>query len=217
MSDSRNSSGNVRGGGAKQTGGSGRTTRGGNSKGGPTLGLGDEKKNDRNEATRNLQLRIMSKELAIEMRAAALEHQTEAEYKEMKIPMPDPASAMKKLKAMGEFTMDWYDKDFRKEWLKKTRALWEEELRNEYRTAYAAVRTRDAKKAANAAAAASGVGGSTGTETTENEAMSIEELEAAILSLDISTEERKKLKNKLKKKRQKAKKKDQQDGNDRAS
>jgi hypothetical protein len=195
MSDARNSSGNIRGGGAKQTGGSGRTTKGAGQKGG-SKGLDGLERGEidrKAEAKRYLQLQIMSKELANSVRAALLageegsgEARAEAEYEKCDIPMPDPGSAMRRLKAMKEFTQDWYDKEFREQWLDRVCEVWTKELRAEYDAFWAAQRTRDA---------------------TENEAMSIEELEAMIQSPDTSAEERKRLKAKLKKRRQKANKK----------
>jgi hypothetical protein len=197
MSDARNSSGNVRGGGAKQTGGSGRTTKGASNRGGSSKLdglLGGEI--DRNaEAKRYLQLQIMSKKLANSVRAAILKEseetgegpQTEAEYERFNIPMPDPDTAMKRLKAMKEFTKDWYDAEFREQWLDSVCEVWAKELRAEHAAFWAAEKAhRDGAK--------------------EGEAMSIEELEAMIQSPDTSAEERKRLKNKLKKRRQKASK-----------
>ena len=192
MSDARNSSGNVRGGGAKQTGGAGRTNKAVSGKGGSRSGiLSDmEMKNDRSEAKRNLQLQMMSKQLALSVRAACLTYHTEEEFEEFNIPIPDPASAMRKLKAMREFTQNWYDKEFRDEWLDRVTKVWEEELMAEYKAAF------DAEIAARAAAHAQAAG-------TENEAMTIEELEAKVQSLEVGSEERNRLKKKLKKRKQK--------------
>jgi hypothetical protein len=202
MSDARNSSGNIRGGGAKQTGGSGRNTRGGGSQGGSKnkldalLGGGEIDRNA--EAKRFLQLQIMSKKLALQVKAAILKEsvetgegpRTEAEYERFDIPMPDPDTAMKRLKAMKEFTKDWYDADFREQWLDSVCEVWAKELQAKYAAFWAAEKAhRDGGAAA------------------EGEAMSIEELEVMILSPDTSGEERKRLKNKLKKRRQKENKK----------
>jgi hypothetical protein len=198
MSDARNSSGNVRGGGAKQTGGSGRTSKGAGGQKGGSKGLdGLERVDDRNaEAKRYLQLQIMSKQLANSVRAALLageegsgEARAEADYERCDIPMPDPGTAMRKLKAMKEFTEDWYDKQFREDWLDRVCQVWAKELRAEYDAFWAAQRTRD------------------NANSKDGEAMSIEELEAMIQSPDTSAEERKRLKTKLKKRRQKANKK----------
>jgi hypothetical protein len=207
MSDARNSSGNVRGGGAKQTGGSGRNTRGGGSQGGSKSKLDGllEPGIDRNaEAKRYLQLQIMSKKLALQVRAAILKEsvetgegpRTEAEYERFDIPMPDPDMAMKRLKAMKEFTKNWYDADFREQWLDSVCEVWAKELQAKYAAFWAAEKHRDGGAAA------------------EGEAMSIEELEVMILSPDTSGDERKRLKNKLKKRRQKEnKRKPQSDSN----
>jgi hypothetical protein len=202
MSDARNSSNNVRGGGAKQNGGSGRTTKGGstsqnhkNKLDGLLGGEIDRKE----EAKRYLQLQIMSKKLAIQVRAAILKEsaesgegpRTEAEYERFDIPMPDPDTAMKRLKAMKEFTKNWYDADFRDQWLDSVCEVWAKELQAEYAAFWAAEK---AHRDGGGAAAA------------EGEAMSIEEMESMILSPDTSGEDRKRLKNKLKKRRQKANK-----------
>ena len=69
MSDARNSSGNIRGGGARQTGGSGRSQKsaglGGNKKGSGIPGMGSEVVDKKEMARRNLQLLAMSKQLAL--------------------------------------------------------------------------------------------------------------------------------------------------------
>jgi hypothetical protein len=196
MADARNSSGNIRGGGAKQTGGGGRTAKGAPKSGGKNGSiLGDlesSNQNDRSEAKRNLQMQSMSKQLASSVKAALMADHTEEEYEEFNIPLPDATSALKKLKAMKEFTKNWYDKDFREQWLQRVTQLWEEELRAEYQAAFAAAKAK-----------ASG-----GSGDTENEAMTIEELEDKIQSLEVGSDERSRLKKKLanKRKKQKAKK-----------
>mmetsp|Transcript_34990 Transcript_34990/g.68891 ORF Transcript_34990/g.68891 Transcript_34990/m.68891 type:complete len:213 (+) Transcript_34990:57-695(+) len=201
MSDARNSSNNLRGGGAKQSGGSGRTTKGAYSqKDGATIGVLGEVKNDRSDAKRNLQLQLLAKQLAGSVRKAILESHTEAEYEKFDIPLPDPASATKKLKAMKEFTEDWYDKDFRHEWLLKVTEVWKEELRKEYQEAFAAER----------AAKGDTVGASDFDCPFAEREASIEALEILLQCPDITPEQRKRLKNKLKKKKQKAKKKSHQ-------
>jgi hypothetical protein len=209
MSDARNSSGNIRGGGAKQTGGAGRSAKGAapnQSSKASVLG-GSDYIDPRSEAKRNLQLQVMSKQLASIVKAACLTAHTEEEYQEFNIPMPDPGAAMKKLKAMKEFTQNWYDKDFREQWLLRVRAVWEEELRAEYRAAFEAANRRSNGGSTSGAGKESEH--SSKDEATEETPMSIPELEAMIERVDISAEERKRLKTKLKnkKKKQKAKKK----------
>jgi len=195
MSDARNSSNSLRGGGAKQTGGAGRTHKfvGQNHQRSGLLTEDLEKRDARSEAKRLLQLQIMSKQLANSVRAACLTNHTEEEFEEFNIPMPDPGTALKKLKAMREFTQNWYDKEFRDEWLQRVTEIWEKELMDEYARAFAAEKER--REAAKR-----------GSE--DNEPMTIEELEAKIASLEPGSEERAKLKNKLKKKKQKQKKKE---------
>jgi hypothetical protein len=206
MSDARNSSGNIRGGGAKQTGGSGRTTKGAGGQKGSKSSLdsllGGGELDRKAEAKRHLQLQIMSKQLANSVRAAILLEseetgegpRTEAEYERFDIPMPDPDTAMRRLKAMKEFTEDWYDADFREQWLGRVCEVWKRELRAAYAAFWEAEKAHRDGATKNGSAA-------------DNEAMSIEELEAMIQSPDTSVEERKRLKNKLKKRRQKANKK----------
>jgi hypothetical protein len=204
MSDARNSSGNIRGGGAKQTGGSGRTAKGaGGQKGGKSSldGLLGGEIDRKEEAKRYLQLQIMSKQLANSVRAAILLEsaetgegpRTEAEYERFDIPMPDPNTAIRRLKAMKEFTEDWYDADFREQWLGRLCEVWTKELRAAYAAFWAAEKAHRDGATKNG-----GCGGAA-----DNEAMSIEELEAMIASLDTSGEERTRLKKKLKKRRQK--------------
>jgi len=208
MSDARNSSGNIRGGGAKQTGGAGRTARGANggSKSNATLAGLEKGGIDRNaETKRYLQLKMMSKKLALSVRESLLSaglvgasgdanegssswQHTESEFASHNIPLPDPETAMIKLKAMREFTEDWYDEDFRNQWLERVHAVWEAELRAEFEAA---------KRAQHAAAC-------------QQQAMTTEELEAAIQNPDTPAEERKRLKKKLKARKQKAKKKNQE-------
>lgn len=205
MSDARNSSNSLRGGGAKQTGGSGRTSRGATRNGGSNskdLLAGQGGMDRQAETKRHLQLQIMSKKLAISVReslisdgsadsisggdaaeGASRRKRTEAEYAKHNIPLPDPETAIRKLKAMREFTEDWYDEDFRDRWLEKLHAVWVEELWAEFEAA---------ERAHHAAAS-------------QKEPMSMEELEAAIQDLDTPAEERKRLKKKLKARRQKVK------------
>ena len=205
MSDARNSSNSLRGGGAKQTGGSGRASRGATRNGGSNskdLLAGQGGMDRQAETKRYLQLQIMSKKLAISVReslisdasadsgsggdaaeGASRRKRAEAEYAKHNIPLPDPETAMRKLKAMREFTEDWYDEDFRDRWLEKVHAVWVEELWAEFEAA---------ERAQHAAAS-------------QQEPMSMEELEAAIQDPDTPAEERKRLKKKLKTRRQKAK------------
>lgn len=202
MSDARNSSNNLRGGGAKQTGGAGRSGR---------HATGSQKKEllgqqgarahlERSDAKRKLQLQITSKQLAANLREALLEYHTEEEYEEYRIPLPSTEDAKTKLKAMKEFTEKWYDKEFREEWLQTVTEVWLEELKAQYEAAVLA-----AMEARRKAAAASGNGN-----PEEGEAMSIEELTELISNLDPSTppEERQKLKKKLKRKKQRARDKE---------
>eukprot|EP00979_Chaetoceros_neogracilis_P012440 scaffold3310_cov283-Chaetoceros_neogracile.AAC.22 len=197
MSDARNSSNSVRGGGAKQTGGSGRTTKGARQMGGAKtrLGMESEAGDQKLDAKKQLQLKLMSKELANSVSEALLTMHTEAEFEKLNIPLPDPESAMRKLKKMKEFTMNWYDKDFREEWMLHVRELWENELLAQFEEALQAVQS------------AMGVGAKGANIETEGKAMSIEELQAEIENLNLSAEQRKKLKIKLKKKKQKQKQK----------
>jgi hypothetical protein len=149
MSDARNSSGNIRGGGARQTGGSGRTQKnatGGNKKGSDILGLGSEVVNKKVLTKRNLQLLTMSKQLALEAKAACLNDHTEEEYIELNVPIPDPDSAMRKLKAMTKFTSEWHDADFRERWLKHVLQVWKEELKEEFEAAAKAAALNAAAK-----------------------------------------------------------------------
>ena len=193
MSDSRNSSNSLRGGGAKQTGGAGRTQK---------YAMGSHKTDllgqaglrahqERSDAKRKLQLQLTSKRLAADMRAALLMYHTEEEYEEYQIPLPSTEDAKNKLKAMKEFTENWYDKDFREEWLQTVTEVWSEELKAKYEAAVmAAMAARNASKPQE-----------------EGEAMSIEELTELIANLDPNTpsEERQRLKKKLKRKKQRAK------------
>eukprot|EP00592_Proboscia_alata_P006627 CAMPEP_0194362620 /NCGR_PEP_ID=MMETSP0174-20130528/10392_1 /TAXON_ID=216777 /ORGANISM="Proboscia alata, Strain PI-D3" /LENGTH=203 /DNA_ID=CAMNT_0039135601 /DNA_START=79 /DNA_END=690 /DNA_ORIENTATION=- len=196
MSDARNSSNNIRGGGAKQTGGSGRTNKyaaGGSSAKADLLGLESSKQNDRSEAKRKLQLQITSKQLAASIREKLLEWHTQEEYDAHDIPLPSTDDAKSKLKAMKEFTQNWYDKDFREEWLQTVTEVWLEELKARYEAAVeAALAARNPKKGED-----------------EGEAMTIEELQELIQNLDVNVpaEERQRLKKKLKRKKQKQKEK----------
>lgn len=199
MSDARNSSNSLRGGGAKQTGGSGRTQKYamGNHKT-EKLGLkGLAAQQERSDAKRKLQLQVTSKKLAADMRAALLKYHTEEEYAEFQIPLPSTEDAKAKLKAMKEFTENWYDKDFREEWLQTVTEVWLEELKTKYEEAVlAAMAAREASKPQE-----------------EGEAMSIEELTEYIANLDPNTpsEERQRLKKKLKRKKQRQKAKEKND------
>lgn len=197
MSDARNSSNSVRGGGAKQTGGAGRTNKyaTGNNKTDLLGQQGLQAHNDRSEAKRKLQLQVTSKQLAADVRASLLEYHTEAEYEEYQIPLPSTEDAKKKLKAMKEFTQKWYDKEFREEWLQTVTELWLEELKALYEAAVqAAMAARNPPK------------------QEEGEAMSVEELTEMIANLDasVSSEERQRLKKKLKRKKQRAKDKEKE-------
>jgi hypothetical protein len=210
MSDARNSSGNVRGGGAKQTGGAGRTNKaaaGGSSKSELLGGLA--KQNDRSDAKRKLQLQVTSKELAASVRDKLLTYHTEEEYNAHDIPLPSTEDAKQKLKAMKEFTQKWYDKEFREQWLTTVTEVWLEELKAQYEAAVqAAMAAHNKNKNSNTTAGADGG---------EGEAMSMEELEEAIANLDANdvslSEERQRLKKKLKRKKQKQKDKEKKKGN----
>jgi len=194
MSDSRNSSNSVRGGGAKQTGGAGRTNKHatGNQKTDLLGQQGLQAHNDRSEGKRKLQLQLTSKQLAADVRATLLSYHTEKEYEEYQIPLPSTDDAKKKLKAMKEFTEKWHDKEFREEWLQTVTDVWLEELKSKYEAAVEA-----AKAAKNPP-----------QEQKEGVAMSIEELQEMIQNLDtnVSPEERQRLKKKLKKKKQRQQK-----------
>eukprot|EP00536_Pseudo-nitzschia_multiseries_P003541 jgi/Psemu1/8064/gm1.8064_g len=200
MSDARNSSNSLRGGGAKQTGGSGRTSKFamGNHKTELLGQAGLQAHQDRSEAKRKLQLQVTSKQLAADVRRMLLEYHTEEEYKDMEIPLPSTEDAKKKLQAMKEFTQKWYDKEFREEWLQTVTEVWLEELKARYEDAVrAAMAARHPRKE---------------TENGEGEAMSIEELQDYISNLpeDTPSEERQRLKKKLKRKKQRAKDKEKE-------
>lgn len=209
MSDARNSSGNIRGGGARQTGGAGRTQKdagtGGSRKGNglPCLSPQMDKKL---LAKRNLQLLNMSKKLAIEVKRACFEYHTEEEYIKLNVPIPDPESALKKLRSMAKFTDDWHDSEFRERWLKTVVEVWNAELKAEFEAAAKAV-------AANAAAKEQWeknkktLGETNANNSEEGVPVSTEELEAMLQDVNLSAEERKKAKKKLKKRNQKANKK----------
>lgn len=199
MSDARNSSNNLRGGGSKQTGGAGRTNKyaTGNNKTELLGQAGLRAHQDRSDAKRKLQLQVTSKRLAADMRAALLGYHTEAEYEEYQIPLPSTEDAKQKLKAMKEFTEKWYDKEFREEWLQTVTEVWLEELKAKYEAAVeAAMAARNPSSSDN----------------DEGVAMTIEELTEKIASLgpDVSSEERQRLKKKLKRKKQKARDKEKQ-------
>lgn len=200
MSDARNSSNSVRGGGAKQTGGSGRTNK---------YAMGTNKTDllgqnglrahqERSDAKRKLQMQVTSKKLAADVRAALLSEHTEEEYEEMQIPLPSTEDAKTKLKAMKEFTEKWYDKEFREEWLQTVTEVWLEELKAKYEAAVQAV--IDARNKSKQQQSEGG----------EGEAMSIEELTELIANLDPNTapEEKQRLKKKLKRKKQRARDKE---------
>ena len=198
MSDARNSSNSLRGGGARQTGGSGRTGKhaSGNQKTELLGQAGVQAHHDRSDAKRKLQLQITSKQLAADIRKLLLQHHTEEEYKDMEIPLPSTEDAKKKLQAMKDFTQKWYDKEFRDEWLQTVTEVWLEELKARY---------EDAVRAAMAARNPS-------KQYEEGEAMSIEELQEHIANLpeDTPPEERQRLKKKLKRKKQRAKDKEKE-------
>jgi hypothetical protein len=229
MSDARNSSGNIRGGGARQTGGAGRTSKaaggGGAKKGGDIAGLTTAVTDKKLLARRNLQLLTMSKKLAIEAKEAIFEEHTEEEYKELNIPIPDPDSAMKKLRKMTKFTDDWHDADFRARFLKSVLNVWRVELREQFEAAAKAKKANDEGRAKwerdkkmraegknvhgnndNGASNSNSNSNSNG-DNNEGPPMSTEELEAMLEDVNLSGEERKKIKKKLKKRKQKAKKK----------
>lgn len=197
MSDARNSSNSVRGGGQKQTGGSGRIGRsiGGKNTKSEILGQSDlQAHNDRSEAKRNLQLRLTSKQLAADMRTGLLEYHTEEEYEEMNIPFPSEDTARAKLKSMKEFTQKWYDKSFREEWLQTVTEVWLQDLKTQYEAAVAAAMAKR------------------NPPQEEGVEMSVEELQEMIANLDVDTspEERQRLKKKLKRKKQRIRDKEKE-------
>mmetsp|Transcript_18627 Transcript_18627/g.52046 ORF Transcript_18627/g.52046 Transcript_18627/m.52046 type:complete len:229 (+) Transcript_18627:86-772(+) len=210
MSDARNSSNSLRGGGAKQTGGSGRTSRYamGNHKTELLGQAGLQAHQDRSEAKRKLQLQVTSKQLAADVRKMLLEYHTEEEYKDMEIPLPSTEDAKKKLQAMKEFTQKWYDKEFREEWLQTVTEVWLEELKAQYEEAVrAAMAARYPQKQQQQGQQQQGQQQQTNE---EGESMSIEELAEYIANLpeDTPSEERQRLKKKLKRKKQRAKDKE---------
>lgn len=200
MSDARNSSNALRGGGARQTGGSGRSGRqtSNNFKQDLLGQKGLRAHQERSEAKRKLQLQVTSKKLAADVREALLMHHTEAEYEEFQIPLPSTEDAKIKLKAMKESTERWYDKDFREDWLQTVTQVWLEELNAKY------------EEAVQAAMAARKKMQEQSSPSVEGEAMSIEELTAMIANLgaDTPAEERQRLKKKLKRKKQRARDKE---------
>lgn len=235
MSDARNSSGNIRGGGARQTGGSGRSQKsaglGGNKKGSGIPGMGSEVVDKKEMARRNLQLLAMSKQLALEAREACFNEHTEEEFVELNVPIPDPESAMRKLKAMTKFTSEWHDSVFRERWLKDVLEVWKKELLAQFEAALKAAALNAVNKQKFDAAKqkrASNVNGAGGEKlngtnannggradvdvhTSTNEvAVSIEELEDMLQNVDITGKERKKIKQKLQKRR---KQKEKQEAN----
>lgn len=200
MSDARNSSNSLRGGGSRQTGGSGRIGRniGGKNTKSEVLGQASlQAHNDRSEAKRNLQLRLTSKQLAADMRAGLLEFHTEEEYEEMNIPFPSEDTAREKLKSMKEFTQNWYDKSFREEWLKTVAEVWLQDLKAQYEAAVAAAKAKRNPPKEHLG---------------EGIEMSVEELQEMIANLDVDTspEERQRLKKKLKRKKQRMKEKEKE-------
>ena len=205
MADSRNGCGNLRGGGNRTSGGSGRNTtkfKTGNSRGPGALG-GAGKMDRKLLAKRNLQLLAMSKQLALEARQACLMDHTMEEWEELEVPMPDPESAMKKLKAMSDFTEDWHDAEFRARWLKSVLEVWKRELMEEFKKAF------ETKIAINATARARWEAKrKNGGVEPQRKAQSTAELEAMLQDASISGEERKKIKKKLKKRKQREKKKE---------
>mmetsp|Transcript_1846 Transcript_1846/g.2718 ORF Transcript_1846/g.2718 Transcript_1846/m.2718 type:complete len:205 (+) Transcript_1846:82-696(+) len=193
MSDARNSSNSLRGGGAKQTGGSGRTNKyaSQNNRSNLLNGLnGEQEHGERSEAKRKLQLLVSSKQLASNARTLLLEEHTEEEYANVNIPLPSTEDAKKKLKSMKEFTEKWYDKGFREEWLRTITGVWIAEIKAQYEAALSAAREEQQKP--------------------EGEAQSIEDIEQLLLANDnnITSEERQRLKKKLKKKKQQKAKKE---------
>ena len=188
MSDARNSSNNLRGGGAKQTGGSGRTNKYASQNRSNLLnGYNQEQEGERSEAKRKLQLLVSSKQLASDVRALLLEEHTEEEYNNVNIPLPSTEDAKKKLKSMKEFTEKWYDKGFREEWLCTITGVWIAEIKAQYEAAVAAARQQ---------------------QKPEGDAQSIEDLEQLLANDNLPLEERQRLKKKLKKKKQQKAKKE---------
>ena len=189
MSDARNSSNSLRGGGAKQTGGSGRTNKyaSQNNNRSNLLNYNKEQEGERSEAKRKLQLLVSSKQLASDVRALLLEEHTEEEYNNVNIPLPSTEDAKKKLKSMKEFTENWYDKGFREEWLCTITGVWIAEIKAQYEAAVAAAREQ---------------------QKPEGEAQSIEDLEQLLANDNLPPEERQRLKKKLKKKKQQKAKKE---------
>lgn len=197
MSDARNSSNSLRGGGAKQTGGSGRTNKyaQGTNRTNTLQGINGQVQAERSEAKQKLQLLVSSKQLASDVRALLLEEHTEQEYTSADIPLPSTEDAKKKLKSMKEFTDKWYDKQFREEWLQTVTNVWIAEIKAQYDAAVAAAEAEAAAKR---------------QPKEEGQPQSIEELEELIANLDdsVPAEERQRLKKKLKKKRQQKAKKE---------
>eukprot|EP01083_Nonionella_stella_P143225 444637_1 len=192
MSDARNSSGNIRGGGARQTGGAGRTQKdagtGGNRKGGGLPGLTSQLPDKKELARRNLQLLTMSKKLAIEAKRFCFENHTEEEYIKLNVPIPDPESALKKLRSMTKFTDDWYDAEFRERWLQTVADVWNAELKAEFEAAAKAAETNAAAKEKWENDKKKKESGENGN--VEGVPVSTEELEAMIQDMDLSAEER---------------------------
>jgi hypothetical protein len=155
MSDSRNGAGNLRGGGGKQTGGSGRTTKGARQQGGKNASFFEGDVDPKAAAREHLQLQIMSKKLASAVKAGATSQagRTEQEYTRYNIKMPDPASAMKRLKGMQSFTQGWKDQEFRAKWLLRVQAVWEKELEADFEAAEQAAKLAAAGDDAGAEAA----------------------------------------------------------------
>jgi hypothetical protein len=139
MSDARNSSNNLRGGGNKQTGGKGRTT-------GNAAPLGNDDWNasagDRGQAAReHMQLKMMAKTLVRKVLAFT---GFKPEWKKAKIEMPTEKHAHNRLKGMNERMINWRDKDFKEYWLQRVLEVWVAELKADFAAAQAAQEKADA-------------------------------------------------------------------------
>ena len=92
MPDARNSSNAVREGGARQTGGAGRTQKRATGNHKTDLlgqqGLRAHQEQSDTKRKRKLQLQLTSKQLAADVRADLLENHTEEEYEERQVPLP---------------------------------------------------------------------------------------------------------------------------------
>ena len=128
MSDARNSSNSIRGGGARVTGGSGRTSKqASNSK--DDLAGGSSSDSAAAAARAHARLQAQSKQLA---RDVLVEVVFDAEWKEHKMEMPTASLALKRMKA-AEMRKVWYEED-EKDWLEALKNEWIEELRGEFDT-----------------------------------------------------------------------------------